>query len=613
MPHSITFFPLNKTITVPEGTLISDAAAMAEITTLHLPCGGKGTCGKCMVLLKKIGESDTAKRQALACTTRITADIVVWIEPKACSPASIIAHAEHEEDLLKGISLSPICRTISVQILKPGIEDNSADFDLLEKEIIRQTKVKNVSCNREILATVSRTLRERDGLASVTLSGDSSYLEIIALNAGAALTHPLGIACDLGTTTISLRLMDLATGKVIASASDYNSQISRGADVISRIEYGRSPARLEELRSLSLDAINRLIQKTCTDAACAPDTISCMTIAGNSTMTHLALGLDPRWLREHPYVPAIKHPPLFNARECGININPLAKVLFSPLVGSYVGGDITAGLLCTGMLEKNETLTLFIDIGTNGEIVIGARDFLLTAACSAGPAFEGSGIRCGMRATAGAIDSFSIDAAGAVIDWSVIGDTKPEGICGSGLISLLGELLKAGCIDRSGRFTDKVPLERRIPSDGAAIMMLVPAKETANNIAITISEAGLDNLIRTKAAIYAACDLMLSNAGLTFGDVKQVLIAGGFGRYIDLDDAIRIGLFPDLDRSCFSYLGNTSLAGATLALLSESYRAVLSALSKKMTYIELSSDPRYMDAYVAALFLPHTDLKRFGI
>jgi uncharacterized 2Fe-2S/4Fe-4S cluster protein (DUF4445 family) len=291
----------------------------------------------------------------------------------------------------------------------------------------------------------------------------------------------------------------------------------------------------------------------------------------------------------------------------------LAKILFSPLVGSYVGGDITAGLLCTNMLDKSESLTLFIDIGTNGEIVIGSGEFLLTAACSAGPAFEGSGIKCGMRATIGAIDSFSIDDAGVAIDWSVIGDAKPEGICGSGLISLLGELLKAGCIDRTGKFTDMVPLERRLPSDGAAIMMLVPAKDTANGNAITISDADLDNLIRTKAAIYAACDLMLTNAGLTFNDVKQVLIAGGFGRFIDLDDAKRIGLFPDLDRLRFSYLGNTSLAGATLALLSKSYRDELKALPGKMTYIELSTDPRYMDAYVAALFLPHTDLKRFGI
>jgi uncharacterized 2Fe-2S/4Fe-4S cluster protein (DUF4445 family) len=613
MPYSVTFQPLNKTITIPEGTLISDAAVMAEIATLHLPCGARGTCGKCAVQVKKTSDPDALKRQVLACTTRIYADITVWIEARTASEGCIVANAEQEEQLFKNAPLSPLCRKILIRTPKPGIEDNYADFELLEKEIIRQTSATAIRCSREVLISIGRSVREQDGLVTVTIAGDEERAEVIAIDAGDTFANQYGIACDLGTTTVSVRLLDMTIGHPIAWASDYNGQLSRGADVISRIEYGRTPARLEELRSLALGTINKLVEKTCGDAGRSPRDISCMTIAGNSTMTHLALGLDPRWLREHPYVPTVKRLPVLSAQECGLCINPSGAILFSPLVGSYVGGDITAGLLCTGMIRESNALTLFIDIGTNGEIVIGADEFLLTAACSAGPAFEGSGIRCGMRAATGAIDSFTIEDGGATVDWSVIGDAKPAGICGSGLISLLGELLKAGCIDRTGKFTDTIPPGRRITGDGAATMLLVPAKETANGRDIAVSEADLDNLIRTKAAIYAACDLMLSNAGLSFADVQKVLIAGGFGRFIDLDDAIRIGLLPDLDRSKFSYLGNTSLAGATLALLSETRRNELHALPGKMTYVELSNDPRYMEAYVAALFLPHTDVKRFGV
>jgi uncharacterized 2Fe-2S/4Fe-4S cluster protein (DUF4445 family) len=287
-------------------------------------------------------------------------------------------------------------------------------------------------------------------------------------------------------------------------------------------------------------------------------------------------------------------------------------ILFAPGVGSYVGGDITAGMLCTGLLRAGGDIRLFIDIGTNGEIVIGNGEFLLTSACSAGPAFEGSGIRCGMRAAPGAIDAFTIEDGGRSIDWNVIGEARPAGICGSGLISLLGELFKAGIIDAAGKFTDAAPAERRIVVEGSAAFVVVNGIQTASGRDIVIAEADIDNLIRTKAAIYSACDVMLSNAGLDFTSVAEFLIAGGFGRFIDIEDAIAIGMFPDIDRSRFTYLGNTALAGATRALLGAKQREELRALPGRMTYVELSNDPRYMDAYVAALFLPHTDAKRFS-
>jgi uncharacterized 2Fe-2S/4Fe-4S cluster protein (DUF4445 family) len=619
MNYTVTFLPLNKSISVPSGTLISEAATMAGITSLHLPCGGRGTCGKCSVLVSAPGALSSKaalppERRKLACTARIESTCTVLIEKKTSGSTScIVAEATGEKQLSEGQGLSPLCRKFLVQTSQPTIEDNYSDFELIEAAIKEQTgRAESLRCSRVLMNSMAETLRSQNGKVTATLFAEDGLQELIDIEPGNSLTSHFGIACDIGTTTISIRLIDCATGKTIAVESDYNAQISRGADVISRIEYGRSAERREELRQLVLTTVNQLIETTCKRYAISNRKVTAMSIAGNTTMVHLFLGLDARYLREHPYVPTVKHMPPMSAAECGLSLHPDAKVLFSPAVGSYVGGDITAGLLCTDMIRTSDGISLFIDIGTNGEIVIGNAEFLMTTACSAGPAFEGSGITCGMRAAPGAIDSFEIERNGESIDWTVIGDTKPAGICGSGLISLLGELLKAGLVDRSGKFSDSVPADRMVKVGGTNGFAFIRNTETALGRDLVITESDIDNLIRTKAAIYSACDCMLSNAGLNFSKVNKVLIAGGFGRFIDVADAIRIGLFPDMALSNFVYLGNTSLAGATLALLSNKYREELRALPDRMTYVELSNDLRYMDAYVAALFLPHTDLKRFS-
>jgi len=619
MNYTVTFLPFNKSISVLSGTLISEAAAMAGITSLHLPCGGRGTCGKCTVLVSAPGallaKAVASERRVLACTARIESTCAVLIKEKAQGSAScIVAEAAGEKQLSEGHELSPLCRKIPVQTRQPTIEYNYSDFELIEASLKEQTgRTESLRrCSRVLMNTMAETLRRQNGKVTVTLFAEDGLQELIAIEPGDSLASHFGIACDIGTTTISLRLIDCATGKTLAVESDYNGQISRGADVISRIEYGRSAERREELRRLVLTTVNRLIETACRRSSISGSMVTAMSIAGNTTMVHLFLGLNARYLREHPYVPTVKHVPPMSAAECGLSLNPDAKVIFSPGVGSYVGGDITAGLLCTDMIRSSEGVSLFIDIGTNGEIVIGNAEFLMTTACSAGPAFEGSGITYGMRAAPGAIDSFEIERNCESIDWTVIGDAKPAGVCGSGLISLLGELLKSGLVDRSGKFSDSVPADRRVKVGGTNGFTLIRNPDTTCGRDIVITEADIDNLIRTKAAIYSACDCMLSNAGLDFSKINKVLIAGGFGRFIDVADAVRIGLFPDIALSNFVYLGNTSLAGATLALLSNKYREELRALPGRMTYVELSNDPRYMDAYVAALFLPHTDLKRFS-
>ena len=298
-------------------------------------------------------------------------------------------------------------------------------------------------------------------------------------------------------------------------------------------------------------------------------------------------------------MPTVNSVPALKAREAGLAIHPQAVVEFAPGVGSYVGGDITAGLLSTDLPTKNDQVFLFLDIGTNGEIVIGNAEWMVACACSAGPAFEGSGIKCGMRAAEGAIEHVEIGADRRTVRYKVIGGGKPAGICGSGLICLLGELFSRGVIDQSGRFHDR------------CAFVVEAGANTANGEDLAITEADLENLIRTKAAIYAACALVLENVGLDWDAISRVYIAGGFGRYIQVADAVLIGMLPDLPHRRFSYIGNSSLTGAYIALLSREHRRTLAGIASRMTYVDLSSDPRYMDSYIKAMFLPHTDLERF--
>ncbi|MBN1757754.1 MAG: DUF4445 domain-containing protein [Chitinispirillaceae bacterium] len=609
MKYTVRFQPIDISITVPEGTTISDAARMAEVTTLHLPCGGRGTCGKCTVEISKQADPP---RLVPACTTKITTDLTITLPPPVGhSSGSIVEDTSVDHIDPQSSLFSPICRVINVTVPPPAAGVNYSDLQRLSQALGGKDDIERLTCPRKILKRIAETLRREDGMVNTVVTDTWPSQELCSIVPGSQPPQVYGIAADIGTTTVALRLVNLVTGEIVASASDYNAQIARGGDIISRIDYARTPERLEELNDLIVNTVNDQISSLLVAANVVEDNIHAMVIAGNSTMMHLFLGLRPDYIREAPYVPTVNEIPQLRAADCSLLINPDAIIMFAPGVGSYVGGDITAGLLCTDMITSTDTLTLFIDIGTNGEIVIGNREFLLTCACSAGPAFEGSGIGCGMRAVRGAVDSITIDPADGSIDYTVIGDALPRGICGSGLISLLGELLKAGIIDRSGKLTDKFSADHHVTIEGTKGFQLIDASLTHNNKPLIITEADIDNLLRTKAALYAAGDLLLKNAGLDFSDIGKVLIAGGFGKYIDIEAAVRIGLLPDIDRSRFFYLGNTSLAGATRLLLSRESRDSIADLPDRMTYIDLSSESGYMDAYTAALFLPHTELERF--
>jgi len=446
---------------------------------------------------------------------------------------------------------------------------------------------------------------------TVTIADFQGRREIIAAEPGKALKPAYGAAVDIGTTTVVAVILDLETGNILDQEGSYNKQASYGSDVISRIVYAdENKEGLAVLKASVTDTINDLLETVLKRNSLDPDDVVAMVYGGNTIMTHMFLGVTPKYLRLEPYLPAaVKFPPV-KAGETGVGIHPDAPVVAIPSRASYVGGDITAGVFAV-LPGGSEEFNLFIDIGTNGELVLGNSDWLVTCSCSAGPAFEGSGIACGMRAMEGAIDRIEIDADTAELSYSVIGRGKPTGVCGSGLICSLSEMREAGIIDRAGKIqTDKGSGSIRDGQEGPEYL-LVPAEESGTGRDIVITESDIKNLIRAKAAIFAGIITMLEQVQLDVSDIANIYIAGGFGSHISITDAIHIGMFPDLPENKYEYVGNSCISGAMAGLLSGEALKEMEAIADRMTYIELSIGNQFMEEFVSASFIPHTDMRLF--
>lgn len=623
----ITFQPSGKNIDVPTGTELLDAARKADIE-IESPCGGKGTCGKCIVRiisgnvdsdsLGVLSPSAVSRGYILACKTKILNEPVsVEISEQITKEGGQFIDETLDTCLVprkrfpKDRQLEPLTRKWYLEVPLPHLEDGLSDLDRLTRSIQQKLEKKEVIYTLPVIRQTTEALRKDNGKVTVSLVKTPEQYHVTRIEPGDHTSKNFGIAVDVGTTTVAVQLVSLPSAKVVATRTAYNDQIDCGMDVISRINYARRPDRSEELRSRVLNTINHLVEQLCSGNEVDPGDICNAVIAGNTTMTHLLLGLKPEYIRLAPYTPTILKAPYLTAEEVGIGINPQSWVYISPAIGSYVGGDITAGLLCTDIAAGTDDVNLFIDIGTNGELVIGNRDFLVTCACSAGPAFEGGGIDNGMRAAMGAIEKVEIDTKTGIASYQTIGNVKPRGICGSGMISLLADLFLTGWLDAAGKL-NRVKESPAIRVDGRqGYYVLVSAEESASGKPITISEIDIENIIRAKAAIYSACSLMLERVGLGFDDLVNIYIAGGFGRFLDIEKVIIIGLLPDLPRERYFYVGNASLMGAYMVLVSQEFRQCQLELARRMTYMELSTEPAYMDQYTGAMFLPHTDIKRF--
>jgi uncharacterized 2Fe-2S/4Fe-4S cluster protein (DUF4445 family) len=619
------------------GESLLDAAKRANLA-LDAPCGGSGVCGKCRIRLlegkvesepgRHISPDEFADGVRLACTSNVVSDIVVQVSGMALayqdrikvSGKGVVRERNIFRNLqkeLKGMGLEKDSglELIAVQLDPPSSGDVMADRERLFRKMAAQSGIKetDITFSLHALRRLPSALRETEFSITCVARfeiGTKSGITIMDVFPGSGDPLPViaGMAIDIGTTTVSALMVDLSNGEIITMGSAGNGQIRYGADVISRIIESGRPGGLERLRSaVTEECVAPLIRDMSRTAGLLPENIYRVAVAGNTTMTHLFMGISPQYLRLEPYVPAFFESGPLKSADLNLGVHPDADVLIAPAIGSYVGGDISAGVFAS-MLFKKEALSLFVDLGTNGELVLGNSEFLMGCACSAGPAFEGGDISCGMRATDGAIEACHINKDTMEPAVMIVGamDQKPLGVCGSGLIDLIGELFRCGIINAKGKFVKE---GKRIRRDewGAASYVVSSggAKDGVRDVAL--SEADIDNFIRAKGAIFSAVRTMLAVLDLPVEAIENVYVAGGIGGGINMRQAIRIGMLPNLPVKKYHYIGNSSMHGAFAMLTARRAGEMVTEISRGMTYLELSSHPGYMDEFVAACFLPHTD------
>ncbi len=629
----ILFLPHNIEITVRHGKNLIRAAMEAGVH-INASCGGEGVCGKCRVIIEKgdveggisekLSTEDLNKGYRQACLAAVKSDLVVRIPIESEVDAGVLnlqttprraarIWEMNLEDLKdKGLFIPPVEKKY-LQVPEPTLHDNLPDVTRLVSFLKAKHDEHRLAVRLPVIRKIPDILR-KDGfrvtatLARPVQSGRKTH--IINVQPGDTTDRNYAVAVDIGTTTIYGQLIDLKTGDVLAQFGDYNGQISYGEDVISRIIYADKPGGLQKLHEVVINTINKLIKKMVKRARIDLDEISTITMAGNTTMTQLMLKINPKYIRLSPYVPASTLYPPINAVDLGLALGDHVTALVYPAVSSYVGGDIVAGVMGSGMY-RTEELTLFMDIGTNAEIVIGNKDWLACASCSAGPAFEGGGVKFGMRAAKGAIEDFSMDPVTFEPMNITIGNVRPKGICGSGLIIIAATMFELGVIDNRGKFNRDLDTPRVRETDGIFEYVLAWKDETEIDRDVALTEPDLDNLIRAKGALYSGCMTLLEEVGLTMKDIDRIYLAGGFGSYVDLEKAMVIGLLPEIDPDRIRFIGNGSLMGAKMSSLTNRIRKDVVEVTKRMTNFELSETPSFMDNYVAALFLPHTDMDQF--
>lgn len=621
MEHRVTFLPSQKTVLAVEGETLIEAALRADVD-INANCGGQGSCGKCKVKIEAGGVKKQETEQltpedlqlgyVLACTSRVNGEVTVAIpETSDRRNISVVEGAEALSETIPAGELSPMVQVIGIKLSEPSLDDPVGDYERVKRFLSSQGfPTDHMIVGVQQLNELSGALRDDSWQADIAMVERGCSRELVRSRSGSGSVKPYGIAVDIGTTTIVVHLADLSSGKLLGSASNLNRQVSCGADVINRILFAAKPGGMKRLQRYVVQTINDLIQKLADVNGLNTADIFAASLAGNTIMTHLLLGLDPQHIRAEPYVPVVTEFPTFVADGIGLSIHPRAGVFVAPCNAAYVGGDITAGVLYAGF-HKQPGLTLFVDVGTNGEMVLGGQDFLMTAACSAGPAFEGGGIRHGMRATPGAIDTIQIDPDTYLPSYTTIEGQKPIGLCGSGMIDLLSTLFLSGAIDGRGKFVDGLPETLVRVGIYGREYVVAPAMQNGLGQDITFSEADIDTLVRSKGAVYGGIQSLLKQAGLSLDSIQRVLIAGGFGRNLNLQHTIDIGMFPDLSLDRYSYIGNSSVAGALMTLLSRKHREEIVSIARNMTYIDFSSSALFFDEYQSALFLPHTENQTF--
>lgn len=612
----VTFEPDGVERETRVGPTVLEVAQGARVD-IYSPCGGQGLCGRCAVRVDGDFERlapppphlDREKGYTLACKSRPTGDVVVTVPPGSRTDAAQILE-EHREGL---VELSPLVFKRYMELPPPTVGDNICDLMRIHRGL--GLGMGEMRGDLALIRSIGRTLREADWKVTATVSLGPEPHRLIKLEPGDTTDQQYGIAVDIGTTTVVGKLIHLKDGSYITSAARENAQIAFGEDVITRINHATEAEEgLDQLQRAVLGTLGEIIGELVEESGVDPREIIASSIAGNTVMEHLFLGVDPSSIRLEPYIPTFCRLAGLRAGEAQLPVFPEGNVFMLPSRAGFVGGDITADVLACGMHLRDE-VALMIDVGTNGEVVLGNKDWLMAASCSAGPAFEGGEVQHGMRASRGAIERMEIRDDGSV-EYQTIGRVPPRGICGSGLIDLAAELFFHDVIDRAGTIVGDdhgrvVSFNMLFDDAFGRGFIVAPEEETGIDGPIFVMEAEIKNLIRTKAAMYAACSLLVKEAGMTFEDLDRVYISGGFGRYLDSWKSRVLGLLPDIEEWRFEFIGNGSLEGARLGLLSQRSRDEARSIFKNMTYLELSVSAAFMHEFTSAMFLPHTDLDRF--
>ena len=630
--YKVTFLPDQKEVEVEGGVTLLQAAEKAEIYINSL-CGGEGLCGECRLQVTSgntkadknaigfFSKEEIQNGYVLACQTKVEDNLEVVVPPKSrlekeriITEGVPVTYTEPERVSLykrpyKPVSFfEPLVSKVYLELPEPTLNDNIADIDRITREMEKKVRYSSFEISLACLQNLTAKLRQHQWRVTATIARHNGIGRILEIEGGDTTNQNYGLAIDVGTSTVVAQLVHLKTGKVIGVDASHNLQAHYGEDVISRIVFTCSRGSLDPLHKAVVANINALAQSLSREKGVDTKDITCIVAAGNTTMSHLLLGLMPCSIRLEPYVPTATIYPQILAKEIGININPKGILEVMPGVASYVGGDIVAGVLACELADRSEIKCL-IDVGTNGEITIGNNEWIVCCSASAGPAFEGGGSKWGMRATKGAMEKIEIKD-GQII-YETIGKAKPRGICGSGMIDAIYELVRNKIIGQDGKFNLSLSERRIIVEDNEPQYILAFPEETETGQAITISESEISNIIKSKGAVFAAIKSLIDYIGLTFEQLDTIYIAGGFGSSLNIPKAIAIGLLPDIDVQRIQFIGNSSIMGARMALLSTPAFEKAINIAKKMTNIELSNYLPFMNEFVAALFLPHTNSNLF--
>ena len=620
---TVRFEPSGLKIEVSKGTVLLEAARKAGIYLSSI-CGGDGYCGKCKVTVDEgqfqstpttlLTPEEVRENVVLACQTKVLSDMSVTVPRSHTLEASQIlmdsdAHrfSELAGDVQAGVfKFDPLVRKLCVKMSAPTVQDNTADHERLYVAIRQQIDAPIMQTGFRVLQRLSKTLMEANYQVAATIGRRGGTTEVIDVEPGRRCDVNFAVAVDLGTTTVVAHLINLASAMTIDTEATYNSQINFGEDYIRRIIYAEENGAFDEMQNRIVHDVNNLIVTLASRQKVDLQDITAIICAGNTAMIHFLLNLDPTRIRREPYIASVGFSPPIRAAEAGIQINKRGLLYCLPSVAAYVGSDVVAGVLTTRIYTK-KGISLFVDIGTNGEVALGNRDWLVCASSSAGPAFEGSGVRHGMRAGAGAIEKLAVLSDGA-IEYKTIGDKHPVGICGSGLLDTLAELFINGIIDRTGRFAADGDERLAEGEEGLQFQLVAPRNEHHE---IVITQPDINNLVRSKAGVFAAVCVLMESTQTRPEDLEAIYLAGGFGNFLNVRQAVTIGMLPDVPLEKIRFVGNTSIAGAKTVLLSRKALKTAEEIAESMTYFDLMSHPGYMEEFIRASFLPHTDLSLF--